>query len=100
LHPLAGVGLKLTGDSCATYSSTMPNPDHNRDAVARELQRVEARLDALLGVCRQLQEENRSLRQRQESLMSERAGLLQKNERARSRVEAMITRLKAMEHSA
>lgn len=78
----------------------MPLQDHNRETLERELQRVEARLDALLGLCRQLQEENRSLRQRQESLMSERAGLLQKNERARARVEAMISRLKAMEHSA
>ena len=30
--------------------------------------------------------------------MSERAGLLQKNEQVRARVEAMVSRLKAMEH--
>jgi cell division protein ZapB len=78
----------------------MATGNPQRDSVERELQRVEARLEALLALCRQLQEENRSLRQRQENLMSERAGLLQKNERARARVEAMITRLKAMEHSA
>jgi cell division protein ZapB len=30
--------------------------------------------------------------------VSERAGLLQKNEQVKSRVEAMITRLKALEH--
>jgi cell division protein ZapB len=62
-----------------------------------ELKRLEKRLEELVVVCRQLQEENRSLRQRQDSLMSERAGLLHKNEQVRGRVEAMIGRLKGME---
>ena len=48
----------------------------------------------------QLKEENRALRQRLDSLMTERATLLQKNEQVRARVEAMIGRLKAMEHGA
>jgi cell division protein ZapB len=48
-------------------------------------------------VCQQLKEENRSLKQRQDSLMADRANLLQKNEQVRARVEAMIGRLKAME---
>ncbi|PZN35151.1 MAG: TIGR02449 family protein, partial [Proteobacteria bacterium] len=54
--------------------------------------------DELLAVVAQLKEENRALRQRQETLMTERATLLQKNEQVRTRVEAMIGRLKAMEH--
>jgi cell division protein ZapB len=62
-----------------------------------ELKRLESRLDELVGVCQQLKEENRSLKQRQDTLMSERAGLLQKNEQVRARVVAMIGRLKAME---
>ncbi|NGP54058.1 TIGR02449 family protein [Thioalkalivibrio sp. XN8] len=68
-------------------------------AVDVELKRLEHRLEELVAVCRQLKEENRSLRQRQENLMLERAALLQKNEQVRTRVEAMIGRLKAMEHS-
>jgi cell division protein ZapB len=48
-------------------------------------------------VCDQLQDENRSLKQRQDTLTAERATLLQKNEQVRARVEAMIGRLKAME---
>jgi len=48
----------------------------------------------------QLKEENRALRQRQDLLINERASLLQKNEQVRARVEAMIGRLKAMEHNA
>jgi cell division protein ZapB len=62
-----------------------------------ELKRLEKRVDALVQVCDQLQDENRSLKQRQDTLTSERATLLQKNEQVRARVEAMIGRLKAME---
>lgn len=62
-----------------------------------ELKRLEKRVDALVQVCDQLQDENHSLKQRQDSLTAERATLLQKNEQVRARVEAMIGRLKAME---
>ena len=50
-------------------------------------------------LCRQLQEENQSLRHRQDILMSERASLLHKNEQVRGRVEAMVGRLKGMEQA-
>jgi cell division protein ZapB len=46
-----------------------------------------------------LQEENTSLRHRQDSLISERASLLHKNEQVKGRVEAMIGRLKGMEQA-
>ena len=62
-----------------------------------ELKRLEKRVDALVSVCDQLQDENKSLKQRQDTLTAERATLLQKNEQVRARVEAMIGRLKAME---
>tara|TARA_Y100000590_G_scaffold237923_1_gene267720 strand:+ start:332 stop:562 length:231 start_codon:yes stop_codon:yes gene_type:complete len=62
-----------------------------------ELKRLEKRVDALVKVCDQLKDENRSLRQRQDTLTNERASLLQKNEEVRARVEAMIGRLKSME---
>lgn len=64
-----------------------------------ELQRLEKRLDELVVICKQLQDENRSLKQRQDSLIEDRAQLLQKNEQVRGRVEAMINRLKAMEQT-
>lgn len=63
----------------------------------QQLKRLEKRVDALVQVCDQLQDENRSLKQRQDALTAERAALLQKNEQVRARVEAMIGRLKAME---
>jgi cell division protein ZapB len=72
-------------------------PDQANTRVDLELKRLEKRLEELVVVCRQLQEENKSLRHRQDSLMSERATLLHKNEQVRGRVEAMIGRLKGME---
>ncbi|HSW33035.1 MAG: cell division protein ZapB [Pseudomonadota bacterium] len=69
-----------------------------RSAVDAELKRLERRIDELVATIGQVKEENRALRQRQETLMTERASLLQKNEQVRGRVEAMIGRLKAMEH--
>jgi cell division protein ZapB len=66
--------------------------------VDAELKRLERRIDELVATIGQVKEENRALRQRQETLMTERASLLQKNEQVRGRVEAMIGRLKAMEH--
>ena len=60
---------------------------------------MERRLDELVVITNQLKEENQSLKQRQDTLIAERANLLQKNEQVRARVEAMIGRLKAMEHN-
>jgi cell division protein ZapB len=70
-----------------------------KSSVELELKRLERRLDELVGTVGQLKEENRALRQRQDSLSAERATLLQKNEQVRARVEAMIGRLKAMEQA-
>ncbi len=62
-----------------------------------ELQRLEARVGELLTLVRQLSEENRALRHRQDSLAGDRAVLLQKNEQVRTSVEAMIGRLRLLE---
>ena len=76
------------------------NQQTPRSPVEVELRQLEKRVDDLVTTVNQLKEENRALRQRQDTLMSERANLLQKNEQVRGRVEAMIGRLKAMEHGA
>jgi cell division protein ZapB len=81
------------------YPSTA-SAGSSRAAVDQELKQLERRVDELVALVSQLQEENRALRQRQDSMMTERATLLQKNEQVRARVEAMIGRLKAMEHNA
>jgi cell division protein ZapB len=82
-----------------SFSST-GSTGSSRASVDQELKQLERRVDELVALVSQLQEENRALRQRQDSMMTERATLLQKNEQVRARVEAMIGRLKAMEHNA
>lgn len=69
-------------------------------AIDAELRRLEKRLDELIGTVHQLKEENRALRHRQDLIGLERTGLLQRNEQVRTRVEAMIGRLKSMEQGA
>lgn len=63
-----------------------------------ELKRLERQVEELLASVQHLKEENRALRHRQDTLATERANLLQKNEQVRTRVEAMIGRLKTLEH--
>jgi cell division protein ZapB len=72
----------------------------NANPALNELHEVSGRIDRLLELCRRLAEENRSLRQSQEQLASERSNLLAKNEQARTRVEAMIARLRSLENGA
>ena len=62
-----------------------------------DLKRLEDRLDDLVKICNQLQTDNKSLKEKQETLSKERATMVQKNEEVRARVEAMIVRLKSME---
>jgi cell division protein ZapB len=62
-----------------------------------DIKQLESRVETLLRTVEHLREENRSLREHQQSLMTERAQLIEKTELARSRVEGMITRLKSME---
>jgi cell division protein ZapB len=75
------------------------NESTPKSAVDLELKRLERRLEDLIVTVSQIKEENRALRQRQETLTNERASLLQKNEQVRARVEAMIGRLKSMEQA-
>jgi len=63
-----------------------------------DIDRLEDRVEELLRACAELKEENSSLRDRQDHLVAERAELIEKTELARTRVEAMISRLKAMEN--
>ncbi len=61
-----------------------------------ELKRLEEKIDALLSLCQNLQNENRSLKSKQNDLVRDRAHLIDKTSQAKNRVEAMITRLKSM----
>lgn len=95
---LSPVALLLTPVGRPLYIARMSDA-HSNQRFDVELKRLEKRLDELVVICRQLQDENKLLKDRQDTLMAERASLLHKNEQVRGRVEAMISRLKAMEQT-
>lgn len=74
--------------------------DAAKSSIEQEFRRLERRVEELVTTVAQIKEENYSLRQRNDALAAERGSLLQKNEQVRARVEAMIGRLKSMEHGA
>jgi len=61
-----------------------------------ELRDLEKKLDKLIELYNAVKKENEALRNRQDSLIREKAQLVEKTTLARNRVEAMISRLKAM----
>jgi cell division protein ZapB len=66
-------------------------------AETEQLTQLELQIDELLVLTQVLSKENRALRTQQKNWSTERAKLIEKNELAKSRVESMITRLKALE---
>ena len=58
---------------------------------------LETDIDELIKLCGVLTKENRALRAQQQNWTTQRAKLIEKNELAKSRVESMIVRLKALE---
>jgi len=65
--------------------------------VETELTRLEEQVHSLLDQLDRLKKENHSLRAQQESQATERAGLLEKHDQVRNRVDAIVTRLKSLE---
>ena len=62
-----------------------------------QLNQLEQQVDELLVLTQVLSKENKALRAQQKSWSTERAKLIEKNELAKTRVESMISRLKALE---
>lgn len=75
----------------------MSEPHYDPLTAIKEL---EDKLDMLIVKYDLLKKENISLKQKQETLVNDKARLLEKAALARTRVEAMISRLKSMEHGA
>ncbi|MEZ5542004.1 MAG: TIGR02449 family protein [Pseudomonadota bacterium] len=73
------------------------NSKADHPSIEQELVRLEGQVEQLLDVVERLTRENRSLRNQQESLTMERAGLLEKHDQVRHRVDAIVTRLKSLE---
>ena len=64
---------------------------------AEQFRALEHQIDQLIYRCHQLEQEMQALRQQEANWRKERSRLVEKNELARTRVEAMIHRLKALE---
>lgn len=62
-----------------------------------QMTQLERQVDELVVLTQVLAKENKALRAQQKTWSTERAKLIEKNELAKHRVEAMITRLKALE---
>ena len=71
--------------------------DSIAQSASHDLAELSNKVNDLIALCDRLRLENESLREQRGTLAEERAVLLEKNELARSRVEAMINRLKTME---
>lgn len=72
--------------------------DSDKDVYTEDdLRLLEKRIDELIETVGTLKHENTSLRQQKDKLVSERSQLIEKTEMARSRVEAMISRLRSLE---
>lgn len=69
----------------------------SRETSGPEWQALERKVAELIELCAVLSRENKALRAQQQNWTTERAKLIEKNELAKSRVESMITRLKALE---
>ncbi len=63
-----------------------------------ELQALADKLDKLIERCGKLERDNAMLRELQDDWNRERAQLMQKNDLAKSKIEAMIGRLRSLEH--
>jgi len=94
---LTKLGLEFMADASRNRLTSMERDQDSSRIDRMDLQALEAQVDELIQTCEQLSEENRALRDQQSTLVAERANLIEKSELARSRVEAMIARLKAME---
>ena len=64
---------------------------------SQQLKLLDRKINDLIQLCEQLDRENRLLKNSAQGWQQEREQLIQKTEIARSKVEAMIIRLKALE---
>ena len=86
----------MTRATALPHNAAMSN---DADTLKTELAALTDTLDAAIERINRMAEENASLRRGRDQLVSERAQLLTRNEQARTRVEAMIERLKSLENA-
>ena len=76
----------------------MSDINSRKNPPLEEMDVLERRVSELISLIEQLSRENKALRTQQENWSVERAKLIEKNELAKSRVESMIGRLRALEN--
>lgn len=76
----------------------MSDINSQKNPPLEEMDVLERRVSELISLTKQLSRENKALRTQQENWSVERAKLIEKNELAKSRVESMIGRLRALEN--
>ncbi len=62
-----------------------------------DISTLEARIDELIAICDDLERKQTTLESDREKWLQERTKLLEKNELAKAKIEAMIMRLKSLE---
>jgi len=73
--------------------------DNKTQVAETGLNKLEFRVDELVNICDQLRDENQTLRVEHAKTSADKASLMEKNDQVRTRVEAMIGRLRSMEKS-
>jgi len=63
----------------------------------KDINQLEQRVDDLIVACRRLKEENDNLRSNRDTLLEEKSKLAEKNRMARTRLESIVGRLRALE---
>jgi cell division protein ZapB len=65
---------------------------------SQEIGQLEEKVNSLISRLWKMEEDNRTLRSKNDELITERSRLIEKTALAKTRVEAMISRLKGMNH--
>lgn len=65
--------------------------------LTQDLEALEAKVEELVKLCETLANENRALRERNRTWAAEKSDLVERNELARSKIDALIDRLKSMD---
>ncbi len=82
-----------------TSSFMAEDSDDSSGTVVTDLAILAERVERLVQLCEQLTQENQELHEQMTVLQAERDLLYDKNEQSRSRIEAMIVRLRDLEQT-
>ena len=71
--------------------------DRTPDIAEQELKKLEFRIVELIRTCERLKEENRNLRDQCQAAVAERNRIAERSDRVKSRITALLERLRGME---